>query len=643
MNNSFLHLTECTAAARILREQADLLLTNKSETLPVRDSLHRILHEPVYARVSHPNFNAAAMDGIALRAESSYGAHERQARRLTRGVDYWPVDTGDCLPPECNAVMMTEDVIEINADTVEINTAVFPWQNVRVVGEDIIIGDMIAPTNHYIQAVDIGAILCAGVAAVTVRKKLRVGIVPTGNELHSAENAEYLLPGEIIDSNSGMLAAMVTEAGAIPKIYPITPDSKSLLRAAFLRAAAENDIVVIIAGSSAGTEDYTRPLIAELGTVFLHGIAIKPGKPAIFGKINEKLTIGLPGYPVAAFTIAREYLLPLLRTHAGLAPIDAAGQATCVEAVLSRRLISSIKHQEFVQLKLGRIQDRLVATPLNRGSGVTMSLVKADGFLSVPRASEGFEAGSAVSVQLLRPREFIDNALICTGSHDIIIDKINNLLAQSGAGWTLSSAHVGSLGGIMALKRNETHIAPIHLLDEATGEYNISYIEKYLPDTPSMLIRSIRRQQGLYFRRGEHIQSRTLAAIANQGLPFANRQKGSGTRVLLDYLLKTAGISASSINCYDQELLTHTAVALSVLSGNHAAGMGIESVARLLGLDFVQIGTERYDLLVPQEHFYDTRIQELLKILQTATFKNEIEALGGYIIDRLELIALNAR
>ncbi|MEI6285740.1 MAG: molybdopterin biosynthesis protein [Bacillota bacterium] len=642
MNRRFLKLKEFVAAQDILQEQANTLLVARSETIAVGAGLRRLLVAPVYAKVSHPNYNASAMDGIALRAASTYGAHERQPLKLTLGVDCWPVDTGDCLPDGCDAVVMIEDVVELANNRLEISSAVYPWQNVRVVGEDIIIGDMILPGNHIIQAADIGALLAAGIAEIVVRQKLKVGIVPTGNEVRAVGQADRLTPGEIIDSNSGMLAALIEETGAVPQIYPIVADDKELLRAAFLQAARENDLLIIIAGSSAGTEDFTQPLIAELGTVFVHGIAMKPGKPVVFGEISDTLTLGMPGYPVAAFMIAREYLQPLLRMHAGNQQAGAdGGQFGKAQATLSRRLISSLQHHEFVQVKLGRINDKLIATPLNRGAGVTMSLVKADGILTIPRASEGCEAGSQVEVELLRPLAAVEHSLICIGSHDIIIDKINAELSKSAAGQAIASAHVGSLGGIMALKRGEAHLAPVHLLDETTGEYNVSYIEKYLPELPVVLIRGIKRQQGLYFRRGEHQDARSLAAIAGRGLRFANRQSGSGTRVLLDYLLKHSAIPKAALTGYEQELLTHTAVALAVLSGNYDCGMGIEAVANLLGLDFVNIGAENYDFALPRQYLADERVQALLTLLGSSAFKQNIEQLGGYEVGAIELVAVN--
>ena len=244
MNRRFLKLKEFVAAQDILQEQANTLLVARSETIAVGAGLRRLLVAPVYAKVSHPNYNASAMDGIALRAASTYGAHERQPLKLTLGVDCWPVDTGDCLPDGCDAVVMIEDVVELANNRLEISSAVYPWQNVRVVGEDIIIGDMILPGNHIIQAADIGALLAAGIAEIVVRQKLKVGIVPTGNEVRAVGQADRLTPGEIIDSNSGMLAALIEETGAVPQIYPIVADDKELLRAAFLQAARENDLTL---------------------------------------------------------------------------------------------------------------------------------------------------------------------------------------------------------------------------------------------------------------------------------------------------------------------------------------------------------------------------------------------------------------
>lgn len=614
-----------------LSEAYDLEASRRIETVPVSESLGRITSEAVFAKVSNPHYNASAMDGIAVRSEDLVGVDERNPRSLKLNDDFTVVDTGDVIPEGFDSVVMVEDVLFITPEEAQIQEATYPYEHVRVVGEDVVIGEMILPTRHRIRPMDIGALLAGGIETLQVYAKPKVALIPTGTEI--VVPGTPLKPGDIIDSNSYVFAALTTEAGGVSKTYGPIPDERELLKNTLLTAVAENDLVVINAGSSAGREDFTAGLVEELGTLIVHGLSIKPGRPTILGVISGKPVIGVPGYPVSAYVVFQAFVEPLIKRMAAIP----AEQEVVVDAKLSKRIVSSLKHEEYVRMKLGKVGDAWVATPLNRGAGTTMSLVQADALLTIPRHSEGYEAGAVVPLTLWKPLEALSHTLVTIGSHDILLDHIQDAMIRSGAPLRISSAHVGSLGGVMAVKRGETHLAPIHLLDSESGQYNGPAIAKYLKGQPMLLIKGIKRRQGLYLKAGNPAKITGLKDIADRRLIFANRQKGSGTRLLLDHLLQKEGIAPSAIKGYEQELLTHTAVALAVQSGNADAGVGIESVAKLMGLAFQFIGEEDYDFLVPEALFETPEVQHFLEHLKSEGFRAQLNGLGGY---RLEPITI---
>jgi putative molybdopterin biosynthesis protein len=627
--NIYLETIDMDAAKAVIQKEFLSLEQQKTERIAVFDSLNRVTAEPIFARISNPHYNASAMDGIAVDASCTYGAHERNAIILEEGKDYIYVDTGDYIQPKYNAVIMIEDVYPEGEGKISIIRSSHPWEHVRVVGEDIAVGDMILPSGHRISPVDIGAILSAGLTEIPVLQQVRVGILPTGTEI--VNPGEPLEPGKIIDSNSRVFENMVKEVGGIPKRYDPVVDDQELLQSAILKLVAENDVVVINAGSSAGSEDYTVGLIRELGEVFVHGVAIKPGKPTIIGKIQGKPVIGIPGYPVSAFISFREFVVPLVEQG------EVRNRENHVDVSLSKRIVSALKHQEYVRMKLGRVGERLIGTPLSRGAGVTMSLVKADGLLAIPKSVEGIEAGTVVSVERLHSMEQIDRALVSIGSHDILMDHLNDLMAKQSEGFSVSSAHVGSLGGIMAVRRGETHVAPTHLLDEKTGTYNLSFVKKYVKDEV-VLLKGIKRWQGLYVEKGNPLKIQGVRDLAEKDLIFANRQKGSGTRTLLDYYLKKEKLTGMEIQGYQNELTTHTNVALSVLSGNSHVGMGIQSVGDLMGLDFIPLALEEYDFLIPKKYLEEPRVKYFIQCLKSEAFKAKLEELGGYVVEEFRFV-----
>ncbi len=604
-------------------------ITIVMETVDVRESLGRVTAAPVFARVSAPNHNAAAMDGIMVLAERTYAASEAQPVILNRGIDFEYINTGHPIIEPYDSVIMIEDIVSLGDDRVSTTMAAGPWQHIRPIGEDIVAGEMVLPENHKLRPMDIGAVLNSGISKIQVYERIRVGIMPTGNEI--TDNYEELPPGKSFDTNSWTFKAMVEQWGGIAERISPVPDEEEALREAMLGLLSRNHIVVVNAGSSAGSKDFTASLIEENGELVLHGIAIKPGKPTILGIIEEKPVIGVPGYPGSAFLAFEEIVGPVFR----LLQRTEIPTLQKVEATLSRRVVSSLKYREYLRVKLGKVGDKLIATPLPRGAGVTMSLVKADGLMIIPKNSEGIEAGEPVLVELMRDLGTIENTLVSIGSHDLIMDYIGSLMekagkAASGAVFHLSSAHVGSMGVILALARGEAHLAPIHLLDEETGEYNRSYLEKYLKGKNVTLVKGVKRQQGFMVAKGNPKGICTVLDLPKTGVRFVNRQRGSGTRLLTDYLLKKAGIDPGSIYGYERDMTTHMAVAAAVKSGTADVGVGVFSAAAAMDLDFIPIGYEEYDFAVPEEYMDTEMIRVFLEVLRSEEFKKILKELGGY-------------
>lgn len=587
------------------------------EGINVIDSLDRITYEAVMAKISSPNYNAAAMDGICVKSSNTIGATETNPKILELHKDFIYVNTGNPVKEPYDAVIMIEDVIILDDERVQILKAAHPWQHVRQIGEDIVANEMIIPSRQKIRPIDIGALISGGIESLKVFKRPKIGILPTGTEI--VEDFKDLEEGKIIDSNSRVFEAAIRKNGAVPKRYSPHKDDYDLLKNAILKAVEENDMLLIIAGSSAGTADYTVKLIRELGEVVIHGVAMKPGKPTILGIINNKPVIGIPGYPVSAYLVFETFVVPLINRYLGLGEVELEK----VEAVISKRIVSSLKSKEFVRVNLGYVNDKLVATPLSSGAGVTMSLVKADGIGIIPRNLEGVEAGDNIEVELLKPLSSIKNTLVSIGSHDLIMDILGDMVK-------LSSGHVGSMGGILAMKRGECHLAPIHLLDEETGEYNINYVKKYFPNTKMALIKGVKRKQGFIVQKGNPKNIKDFKDLVREDVSYVNRQRGAGTRILLDYHLKLDNLNPEDIKGYSREMTTHMAVATAVKTGTATTGLGIYSAAKALDLDFIDITYEDYDFLVDYRMLENPMIQEFIKVLKSQEFQERVRSLGGY-------------
>ena len=604
------------------------------EDLPLDEALGRVTAKPVWAALSSPGYHASAMDGYAVRSVETIGAMETAPKRLAIGPDgpATYVDTGDPIPSWADAVIMIEHIQHIDdepgGELIEIHAGVAPWTAVRPMGEDMVATELVLPANHQLKPVDLGALAGCGHPTVSVRRKPRVAIIPTGTELITVEQAvcNGLKSGDIIEYNSLVLAAQVREWGGVPTRYPIVVDVYERIKAAVLEASATHDLVLVNAGSSAGSEDFTSSVVEELGTLLVHGVAIRPGHPVILGIVSAHKTpiIGIPGYPVSCALTGETFVEPLLSHWLGVPQREKPK----VHALISRKTLSPIGEDEMVRVTVGRVGEQTIAAPLSRGAGVITSLVRADGIVRIPRFSEGVEAGQDVVVELYRDPSEIERTLVHIGSHDLCLDLLAQFLADDGRRFT--SANVGSLGGLTALRRGHAHLAGSHLRDPATGEYNVSYVKQCLPDMPVVLLTFMHREQGLIVAPGNPKGIKGLADLTRGDVHYVNRQRGAGTRVLLDYNLNMLGIEPGIIKGYKREEYTHLAVAVAVQSGAADCGLGIAAAARALNLDFIPLEKERYDLVIPRNHYESDLLRPLLDLIKGPNLRRIIAGLPGY-------------
>lgn len=631
---------------------AELAHVLGSETLPLdENALGRVLAEPVWARLSSPHYHASAMDGFAVRAHDTDGASLTMPITLQLGEQAQYVDTGDALPAWANAVIMieqTEPLDEngvLSAETrspfaIRIRAALPPWKHVRALGEDMVAGELVLPAGHTLRPVDLGAIAGCGHNTISVARRPRVAILPTGSELKPIGTP--VAAGDIIEYNALVLAAQVREWGGEPTRFSITPDKRDAIRARVIEAAQDHDLILLNAGSSAGSEDFSAEIIQELGQLLVHGVAVRPGHPVILGLVSRQSSavsfqpfvpiIGVPGYPVSAAMTGEIFVKPLLARWLG----KAVGTPQTIEATLTRKLASPSGDDDYVRVAVGRVGERVLAAPLQRGAGVISSLVRADGIVVVPRGSQGHPAGAAVRVKLMRDSAEIDRTIFAIGSHDMTLDLLAQFLAQRER--RLTSANVGSLGGLVALRRGHAHLAGSHLLDPETGTYNTSYLPRYLPDTAVQLVTLVGRQQGLIVRSSNPRRITALTDLARPDVRFVNRQRGAGTRVLLDYELAKVGVSAEAISGYEQEEYTHLAVAAAIASGRADCGLGIAAAAQALDLDFVPLFEERYDLVISAEYTQSDLLAPLFDVLTDAAFRNTVAQLPGYDVSAMGAI-----
>ena len=601
------------------------------------NALGRVITEPIVAKVSSPHYHAAAMDGFAVRSEQTVGAQPSHPVVLHVGDQFRYVDTGDPVPAGFDSVIPIENIESLDEageiageirrpNSVRIRAAVTPWSHIRMMGEDIIVTQLVLAAGQTLRPADLGAIAAAGYQEIKVALKPRVAILPTGSEL--VPIGSKLEPGDILEYNSLVLAAQVRKWGGIATRMPIIPDDFGEICKRVTEIAPEFDLILLGAGSSAGAEDYSAQVIAKLGSVLVHGVAVRPGHPVILGilKIGNRTipVIGVPGYPVSSAMTGEIFVEPLMAMWSG----RRAHEPLVKKAEMTRKITSPGGDDDYLRVVVGRVGTRILAAPLARGAGIITSLVHADGLVILPRGVQGVEAGETVPVRLYIRETDIERTIFCIGSHDLSLDLLAQFLAKNNR--RLISANVGSQGGLVALKRCEAHMAGSHLLDPETGEYNVNYLSTYLPGVSLKLVALVLREQGFMIRKGNPKKIQKLSDISKQGILFVNRQRGAGTRVLLDYQLGLEGISPNSIQGYSQEEYTHLGVAAAIASGRADCGLGIPAAAQALDLDFIPLFQERYDLVIPKDHANSPLLAPLFDIINGKEFSSAVAEMPGY-------------
>ena len=586
---------------------------------------------------------------------------------LEIGPDAEYVDTGDPLPEWADAVIPIENIElldergEITTEirkpkTIRIRAAVAPWSHVRPLGEDIVATQLVLHAGHILRAVDLGAIAASGYDEIKVARKPRVAIIPTGTEL--VPIGSKLKSGDILEYNSLVLAAQVKSMGGEPTRFPITKDDFDLICRRVQEAAQDHDLILLNAGSSAGAEDFSANVVEKLGTLLVHGVAVRPGHPVILGVVasetrqsqvttKQEITtrpadarnnivpiIGVPGYPVSSALTIEIFVEPLIAKWLGRKP----NELPIETAQLTRKINSPAGDEDYVRVVVGRVGDKLLAAPLSRGAGVITSLVQADGLVILPPSIQGVEAGEKIQVHLYKSKAELERTIFCIGSHDLTLDLLSQFLAEHDRRFV--SANVGSQGGLVALRRGEAHLAGSHLFDPQTGEFNSSYIRQYLPDIPVKVVALVRREQGLLLKHGNPKGIKGLDDLGRSTVRFVNRQRGAGTRVLLDYHLKLIGISPEMIQGYNQEEYTHLGVAAAVVSGRADCGLGIAAAAQALDLDFIPLFQERYDLVLPKKYADDNLLAPLFGLLSSRAFRDAVSKLKGYDVSVMGTVIL---
>jgi len=613
------------------------------DRLPLDENLvGRILAGTLWARISSPHYHASAMDGFAVKSDQTHGALETAPITLQYDEDTTYLDTGDPLPEWADAVIPIENVEGIDKSggmandprrpsAIQIRAAVSPWDHVREMGEDMVATQLVLPHGHILKPVDLGAAAGAGYDSLDVARKPKVAVIPTGTEL--VYPGDPLQAGDIIEYNSIVLAAQIKDWGGQAIRVENIPDDYKRIKSEVEKAAKDNDLILLVAGSSAGSEDYSALIVEECGELLVHGVAVRPGHPVILGMIKgdgkETPIVGVPGYPVSAALTAEIFVEPILAKWQGR--VQAKPEE--VTASITRKVNSPAGDDEYLRVAVGYLGDKALAAPLSRGSGVITSLVRADGLVVIPRGVQGLQAGDPVSVRLYRSRDQLEQTIFVIGSHDISLDLLAQFLSLSQR--RLASVNVGSLGGIMALKRGETHLAGSHLLDPESGEYNLKYIKQHIPEISLRVVTLVGRTQGLFLAKRNPKKIQGLEDLIRQDISFVNRQHGSGTRLLLDYHLGELGIKPDNVRGYDHEEYTHLGAAAVVASGRADCALGIEAASYALELDFIPLYSERYDLLIPEDYAQSELLAPLLDLLEDPKFRKAVAERPGYDVSQM--------
>ena len=607
-----------------------------AETVALEAALSRVIAADVVARVDAPPFDRANVDGFAVRAADVVGATDGTPKRLSLNgeviacgvqpsIEVTPrtattIATGGVIPRGADAVVMiehTELVESAAAPAIDVRRAVASGQFISYAGSDIARGETLLRRGTPIGSREIGILAACGLSSIAVVRRPRVAVLSTGDEL--VEPGRPLRPASVYDSNGAIIAAAIREAGGEPVPCGAFPDDEAALESAMRAALDACDMVVLSGGTSKGAGDLSHRVVSRLGQpgIVVHGVALKPGKPLCLAVVENKPLIVLPGFPTSAIFTFHAFVAPLIRARAGLA----AEAARTVSARVPVRVASELGREEFVLVSLVAGEAEPIAFPTAKGSGAVTAFSQADGFLRIDALASALDAGTRAEVTLIGDAARTPDLTIM-GSHDVALDVVVGELFRRG--FSARTIAVGSLGGVAALGRGECDLAPVHLVDPATGIYN-----RHLVGPGVALVPGWRRMQGFVFRPGDRrFKSRSAldavkAALADRAAIMINRNAGSGTRVLIDSLL--AGARPPG---YSNQPRSHNAVAAAIVQNRADWGVAIEPVARLYGLEFLPIAPEQYDFLLLEARRDRPAVQAFLSALHDEGVRGRIRACG---------------
>lgn len=636
MRKIFRRLVTVEEAAAVIRER--LPLDNlKTELTPIIEALGRVLAEDVVSPLDVPGFDRSAMDGYAVRAEDTYRADEakpvnlRLKGRVEAGHstdlevsvgEAVEVSTGAPIPRGANAVVMVEHTVEAHG-VIQVFHSVSPGENITSTGSDISIGEVALRRGSVINYREIGVLAALGRSQVRVYARPRVAILSTGDELVSP--GLTLNNFQLYDVNSYSLFAAVQEAGCSPILMGVVRDDELEFKSSLMKALNSADVVVTSGSTSAGFGDMMYRVLEELepGSILIHGLSVKPGKPTLVARVMGKPVFGLPGYPASAMTIFNVLVKPYLASLSRLKPLEGG----VVEARFAVKLVKAGGRRELMPVHvIGEEGGGLVAYPILKGSGAVTSFSLADGFIDIPAHLNFLEEGEVVNVNLYSPR-LRPASLVLIGSHCPAVDHAVSILINRDPNCRVKAINVGSTAGLNAAVRGEADLAGIHLLHRS-GVYN----EPYVRDKPLMLVRGYNRLQGFVFRK--NVTFNGFEDLLSGRLTFINRNKGSGTRALIDILLegycREVNLSyrqaAEKIKGFNVECKTHSSVASAVKAGKADVGVAVKAYAEWYDLNFKPISVEEYDFAVRRDKVSKLEVKAFIETLKSDEFKVEVES-----------------
>jgi len=623
------HCSLSEAVGLLLREFTPA--ARRTEVMPAADALGRTLAEDVVSRRNVPHYTASAVDGYTVAALSTAGATPATPVVLEPGRFEWvntgmPIIAGD-------SVVMIEDTSQTADGKLKIFKSLTQGENVRAVGEDVMAGQILAVDGDPVTPALVSLLLCAGVAEAAVRARPRTLFIPTGDEIVDAKSwfkEEGILAGLVVDSNSAFAEAIFGQWGYEIDVHPILPDDPGRIREAIKDAASRYDVVLVSAGSAKGKRDHTAEIFTDIGKMLFRAVRMKPGRPVMAANVAGKPVICTPGFPMSCAVVLWSVVYPLL-TALSEEPADdslskSMGSAETVRARFMIQHSSPAGVAEWLRLKIALVDGALLAWPLTAGASVLWALAESDGIALLDEEVLECEKGTPVKFRLTRKVD-LPNRLLFQGSDDPAIQLLISLMRKRGA--DLAIRAVGSMGGLAALGRGEAHFAAAHLMDPADGSYNTSYIEKFASGRSWRRQLVFYRSQGIIVARGNPKNITTFEDLT-RGVVFENRQPGAGTRVLLDFMLKSAGLTPEDVKGYERQSITHLEAANKVASGVADATLGIKAAADALGLDFIPIAQEPYELVFAENFDEHPAAKALAGAIASEEWRAKVERMGGY-------------